>query len=89
MLELQARLERSERDNLRLQERVRRLKLLCRTNDETQSLSSSNNETASNLLSPQTYEYSQSSLVRILEQMGVPREAIQTVSVQIELEYQR
>ena len=89
MLELQARLERSERENLRLRDRVRRLKLLCRTNDDSQSASSSNNETASDLLSPQTYEYSQSSLVRILEQMGIPHEAIQTVSVQIELEYQR
>ena len=83
MLELQARLERSERENLRLRDRVRRLKLLCRTNDDSQSASSSNNETASDLLSPQTYEYSQSSLVRILEQMGIPHEAIQTVSVQI------
>ena len=86
LLELQARLERSEKENLRLRDRVRRLKLLCNHSEDS---SSSEESAAGNLLSPSTYEYSQASLMRILEEMGIPAEVIEKVSVQIELEYQR
>lgn len=86
LLELQARLERSEKENLRLRDRVRRLKLLCNHSEDS---SSSQESAAGNLLSPSTYEYSQASLMRILEEMGIPAEVIEKVSVQIELEYQR
>ena len=86
LLELQMRLERSEKENLRLRDRVRRLKLLCNHNDDS---SSSHESVTGELLSPSTYEYSQTSLMRILEEMGIPTEVIEKVSVQIELEYQR
>lgn len=86
LLELQARLERSEKDNLRLRDRVRRLKLLCNQNDDS---SSSHESMTGELLSPSTYEYSQASLMRILEEMGIPAKVTEKVSVQIELEYQR
>ena len=86
LLDLQARLERSEKENLQLRDRVRRLKLLCNHSEDS---SSSQESAASNLLSPSTYEYSQASLMRILEEMGIPAEVIEKVSVQIELEYQR
>ena len=59
LLELQARLERSEKENLRLRDRVRRLKLLCNHSEDS---SSSQESAAGNLLSPSTYEYSQASL---------------------------
>ena len=86
LLDLQARLERSEKENLQLRDRVRRLKLLCNHSEDS---SSSQESAACNLLSPSTYEYSQASLMRILEEMGIPAEVIEKVSVQIELEYQR
>ena len=86
LLELQVRLERSEKENLRLRDRVRRLKLLCNHNDDD---SSSHESVSGDLLSPSSYEYSQASLMRILEEMGIPAEVTEKVSVQIELEYRR
>ena len=76
LLDLQARLERSEKENLQLRDRVRRLKLLCNHSEDS---SSSQESAACNLLSPSTYEYSQASLMRILEEMGIPAEVIEKV----------
>ena len=95
LLDLQKRLEKSERENLKLHERIKKLELLCgitdKEKDDEEHCSRSDSASDSTTLSlvPQLYEYSQQSMTELLTNMGFADEVIQQVIVQLELEYQR
>ena len=104
LLDLQKRLEKSERENLKLHERIKKLELLCgitdkEMDDEDHGSSSGSSGSGSGSgsgssnytlsLVPQLYEYSQQSMTELLTNMGFANEVIQQVTVQLELEYQR
>lgn len=93
LLDMQKRLEKSEKENLRLRERIKRLKLLCGNLDhesiEEESMTGSSSTSKVILLSPHSYEYSQQSMTDLLLNMGFAEDVVKQVTVQLELEYQR
>lgn len=83
LMELQQRLEKSEKENVRLREKIKRLQCTnCTEESETSEGDCWNT-------SLQSFEYSQRNLTELLRCMGFEESIIMQVSVQIELEYQR
>lgn len=83
LLEMQGRLERSEKEVLRLRDVIKQLK-----HGSSVDLSDSE-EGSSTVLSPQQFVYSPSVLSELLMNMGFEENMAKQVTVQIELEYQR
>ena len=82
-MEIQQRLEKSEKENIRLREKIKRLQCIAHI-EENES-----DESDSRGLSLQTFEYSQRNLTELMQCMGFEAGIIKQVTVQIELEYQR
>ena len=83
LMEIQQRLEKSEKENIRLREKIKRLQCIAHI-EENES-----DESDSRPLSLQTFEYSQRNLTELMQCMGFEAGIIKQVTVQIELEYQR
>ena len=83
LMELQQRLEKSEKENIRLREKIKRLQCA----DPTEESENSGGDCWNSSL--QTFEYSQKNLTELLQCMGFEESIINHVGVQIELEYQR
>ena len=83
LMELQQRLEKSEKENIRLREKIKRLQCA----DPTEESENSGGDCWNSSL--QTFEYSQKNLTELLQCMGFEESIIKQVGVQIELEYQR
>lgn len=83
LLEMQGRLERSEKEVLRLRDMIKQMK-----HGSNVDLSDSE-EGSFTVLSPQQFVYSPSVLSDLLTNMGFEEDMAKQVTVQIELEYQR